>query len=146
MQRLGRAQARQGLRLEELENKLEAGFAELRAALAQAAPASQPRWDDLLDAADALDEAAAGAREHSVAEGLKAVNARLERFLAGQHVRRVSLVGAPPDPALVRVVGTLESAAVRPGTVARVVRAAVTERGRLLREGEVLVASAGRSE
>jgi hypothetical protein len=44
----------------------------------------------------------------------------------------------------VRVIGTIEEAAMSEGHVARVVRAPVTERGRLLREGEVLVARSPR--
>lgn len=149
LRKLVRLQARQGVRLEQIENKLEGGFADLRAASQQAVHriGAPLQWDELLDATDALDEAqraASAAGDESMAEGLRAVGARIERFLAQQGVRREGHLGAAPDPALVRVIGTIEEAAMSEGHVARVVRAPVTERGRLLREGEVLVARSPR--
>ncbi|HXD53922.1 MAG TPA: nucleotide exchange factor GrpE [Solirubrobacteraceae bacterium] len=145
VQKLARLQARHGARLEEIENKVEGGFADLRSATEHAArAASAPvRWDDLLDAADALDEAersAIAAGDQPMADGLRAVVTRVGRFLAQQGVRREGRVGVPPDPALVRVIGAVEAPAMNEGHVARVVRAAAMEGGRLLREGEVLVA------
>ena len=151
LRKLVRLQARQSVRLEEIETKIEGGFADLRTASQQAIQgiaAAPIRWDELLDAADALDEAeraANAARDESMAEGLRAVAARIARFLDQQGVRRERHLGAVPDPALVRVVGTVEDGATNEGRVARVVRAAVTEKGRLLREGEVLVARTPRS-
>ena len=60
LQKLARAQARQGVRIEALEAKIEGGFSDLRSVLQQAAAPRVPAsitWDELLDAADALDEA-----------------------------------------------------------------------------------------
>jgi molecular chaperone GrpE (heat shock protein) len=145
LRKLARVQARQGVRLEEIEGKIEGGFADLRTSSRQMVQqlGVSIQWDDLLDAADALDEAAraaSAAGDGPMAEGLRAVGARITRFLAQREVRRQGCLGAAPDPALVRVVGTIDEAAIQEGHVARVVRAAVTDRGQLLREGEVLIA------
>jgi molecular chaperone GrpE (heat shock protein) len=141
--RLARAQARQGARLEEMEGKLEAGFQDLRAVVGTlAAPAAtdQLRWDDLLDAMDALEEAVALAGSvPELAQGLRQVLHRLERFAAQAEISRKRPVGSAPDGRLFRVVGTEEAPAVAEGAVARVVRAAVLRGTRVLREGEVII-------
>jgi len=153
VQKVARAQARQGVRLEGIEGKLEAGFSDLRTSLQRGGPragASAPLvWDELLDAADALDAAAAHSAQtgaDELARGLRAIVTRLERFMAQRNVTRLSPLGEPPAPALVRVVGTVtldgSRAPVAEGRVVRVVRAAALENGALLREGEVLVARA----
>jgi hypothetical protein len=163
LQKLTRVQARQGVRLEALENKLEGGFSDLRAVVQRSTPPPAPAsidWDELLDAADALDEAERTAivdGNSAMAAGLSAVGLRIGRFLAQLDVRREKRVGADPDPAFVRVIGTVDPAEVQvelgtpgqahvqvpvqvgEGQVARVVRATVIERGRVLREGEVLI-------
>ena len=82
------------MRLEELEGKLEAGFQDLRAVVDH--PGRRPRfppiscaWDDLLDAMDALEEAVAlagGVPE--LAQGLRQVLVRLERFAAQAEISR----------------------------------------------------------
>ncbi len=167
LQKLGRAQARQGARLEDLERKLEAGLADLRGMLTKLSgrrDAPDTRWDEILDAADALDEAARLARDggqDALARGMDAVRERIDRFLERADVRRVMPLGQVPDPAMVRVVGVVDGAGAAVASspaddsptaeadlgpdgdeprVERVVRAAVLEQGRLIREGEVLVA------
>ncbi len=153
LQKVARLQARQSAQVQELEGKLEAGFSDLRGLLTkvvaqrQAAPA---RWNELLDAADALDEAVLHAErtgQGGLTEGLRGVAARIGQFLAQSEVRRLSPLGEPPDPACFRVVGTIEgntalgaaNAAHEDGCIAQVIRAAVLEGNRVLREGEVLI-------
>jgi molecular chaperone GrpE (heat shock protein) len=141
LQKLGRLQAKQALRLEELESKIEGGFADLRAQLEEAQrPAGDVDWADLLDAMDALDEAARlAAATPEVAAGLRAVLQRMDRFLGDAGVERRIPVGAPPDGRLFRVVGAEPDPALPDGVVARVVRAAVLRGDEILREGEVIV-------
>lgn len=146
--RAARAQARLALRLDELERKVEGGFADLRALLKEVAtrpatPASL-RWDDLLDALDRIEDAGRAvdrAAAPGFAEGLDAVIEKLERFLAQAGMARRSTRGVPPDGRLFRVVGTEPTAEVPVGTIARVVRAAVLAGERVVREGEVIVRS-----
>ena len=142
LQKVARAQAKQTLRLEELESKLEGGFADLRAQLEEAQrPAGDVDWAELLDAMDALDEAARLAvATPDVAAGLRAVLQRMDRFLAVAGVERRTPVGTPPDGRLFRVVGSEPAAALPEGVVARVVRAAALRGEEILREGEVIVA------
>src|ERR1700690_2068152 len=58
-QKIARTQGRQGLPLEEIECKLEAGFADLRGMIGAARPSSEASlsFDECFDAMDALDEA-----------------------------------------------------------------------------------------
>lgn len=151
VQKLARVQARMSARLEELDGKLEAGFMDVRALLAQQpdAQADDLDWDDLLDAMDTLDEAVAqtatGAPE--IAGGLRGVLVRLERFAAQAKIERHLPIEGAPDARLFRVVGTVNGAAegaadgARSGRpeVARVVRAAVVRGEEVIREGEVIV-------
>ena len=141
MHRLARAQAKQGLRLEELESKLEGGFADLRAQLEeQQRPGGDVDWSELLDAMDALDEAArVAATTPEVAAGLRRVIERMGQFLAARGVERQVPVGRSPDARLFRVVGTETAPALPDGVVARVVRAAALRGAEILREGEVIV-------
>lgn len=142
-----RAQARVGLRVDEVERKLEAGFADLRDGMqGLAASGARPEeldWDPLLDALDLLDQAARSARSRSVelADGLDGVRLRIEQFLRQTGISRVSPDGRPPDGRCFRVVGTLARPDLAEGTVARTIRAAVLQGERLLREGEVLVSA-----
>jgi hypothetical protein len=144
LQRSARAQARLALQVEDLDRKLEGGLAELRGALASrkgAAPGlppePEPRWSELLDALDLLEEATRLAAPES-ASGLAGVMSRLVGFLEHSGLTRLSPVGQPPDGRLFRVVGTEPHPTLPEGAVARLVRAAVLRGGHLLREGEAI--------
>jgi molecular chaperone GrpE (heat shock protein) len=145
LQKIARVQAKQGLRLDELDSKIEEGFADLRAQIGDSRPptaADEITWDELLDAPDALEEAARLAEQESpaVASGLREVVARIERFLSGVGISRRAAAGGSSDGHLFRVVGAEPSAGLPDGVVARVVRAAVVRGEEILREGEVIVA------
>jgi molecular chaperone GrpE (heat shock protein) len=88
----------------------------------------------LLDAADLLDDAARLSPSPDHAEGLAGIRERLEQFLSEAGLRRVARLDGPLDPRHFRVVGR-EDDGVRP----RVVRAAILEGERLVREGEVIL-------
>lgn len=134
-----------GLRLEDLERKMEGGLDDLRQAIRAITAGrggADPGVDDLLDALDLLGEAAREADRAAhpfLAEGLRRVAARIESFLARRSIRRLAPLGLPPDAGRFRIVGTADAPDLPPGAVAHVVRAAVLEGDRLLREGEVLV-------
>jgi molecular chaperone GrpE (heat shock protein) len=135
-----RAQARNGARLEEIERKLEAGFADLRAAVAETSgrsTGSQLPWEVLFDAADVLEELGVGAAP-SFSQGIRSIVSRLERFIKAGGIVRQTGRGEKPDGALFRVVGTVTEKDLPDGVVARVVRAALTCDGELVREGQVL--------
>jgi molecular chaperone GrpE (heat shock protein) len=140
-QKLARTQARQGLALEEIESKLEAGFADLRGALDRLGSASESSlsFDDCFDAIDALAEAARLAPDEAHGQGLLAVVARLDRFVRDAGFERQSTIGETPDARRFRVVGTEVSEVLAPGKATRVVRAAICRQGKLVREGEVIV-------
>jgi molecular chaperone GrpE (heat shock protein) len=143
MQKLARSQAKLGVRLEALEGRLDAGFGEIRSrAAATPAPARQDH-DELLDALDVLDAAIAAVAAlpegQPTADGLRGVRERTERFLGRAGLRRLTGLGAPPDGRTVRVVGDLVLPGLPDGAVARIIRAAVLQHDRLVREGEVLV-------
>lgn len=141
LQKLNRGNARLSLRVEDLEGKVEGGFAELRGQLA-APRADQQRPDELFDALDALDEACANARQlqqPEFADGLERVARRLEQLALKQAYVRIRPHGQAPDGRLFKVVGAIVAPELADGLVARVVRAAVTHRdGSTVREGEVL--------
>jgi molecular chaperone GrpE (heat shock protein) len=143
VQRLTRAQAKLAMRVEELDNKVEGGFADLGARLSDARKPASPQdvdWDELLDAVDVLAAAVHHADGNpALAQGLEGVLAKIERFLAQLGIERRAPAGAPPDGRLFRVVGAEPSAALPEGVVARVVRAAVLRGDQVLREGEVIV-------
>jgi molecular chaperone GrpE (heat shock protein) len=143
VQRLTRTQAKLAMRVEELDSKVEGGFADLTGRLAgvtQPASADDIEWDGLLDAVDAL----AAAIHHAdgnpaLAEGLTGVLARVERFLTQVGIERRAPAGEAPDGQLFRVVGAEPAPGLPDGVVARVVRAAVLRGDQVLREGEVIV-------
>jgi molecular chaperone GrpE (heat shock protein) len=147
VQKLARSQAKLALRVEELDGKIEGGFADLGNRLddlALPASADDTDWGELLDAVDLLCEAVHQAGPGSpLAEGLTGVRARLERFLAQQGIERLTAEGQSPDGRLFRVVGSQPSPVLAEGVVTRVVRAAAVRGQQVLREGEVIVA--GRS-
>jgi molecular chaperone GrpE (heat shock protein) len=140
-QKLARTQARQGLVLDEIESKVEAGFADLRGAIDQLGSASESSlsFDDCFDAIDALTEAARLAPDEAHGEGLRAVLERLDRFVKRAGFERHSAAGETPDARRFRVVGTEVTDALAPGKATRVVRAAISRQGKLVREGEVIV-------
>jgi molecular chaperone GrpE (heat shock protein) len=143
VQKVARAQARQGLRIEGIESKLEAGFADLRASLTTAALASGAglRFDDCFDAMDALDEAVRLAPSPGYAQGLNVVLERLTGFVTRSGYQRDTAVGQPVDARRFRVVGTEVREAQTPGIVVGVARAAVLRQGEVVREGEVIVST-----
>jgi hypothetical protein len=140
-QKIARTQARQGLLLEEIESKLEAGFADLRGMIGAVGLASEASlsFDECFDALDALQEAARIAADEAHAQGLRAVIDRLERFLKRAGFERQSTTGETPDAHRFRVVGTEASEVLAPGKALRTVRAAILRQGKLVREGEVIV-------
>jgi hypothetical protein len=142
LQKLSRGNARLSLRVEDLEGKVEGGFAELRGHLAAPRAADQQRPDELFDALDALDEACVNARQlqPEFAAGLERVVRRLEQLALKQAYVRVRPHGQPPDGRLFKVVGAVTAPELADGLVARVVRAAVITHpdGSTVREGEVL--------
>jgi molecular chaperone GrpE (heat shock protein) len=140
-QKIARTQARQGLRLEEIESKLEAGFADLRGAIDKVTlpDESSLSFDECFDAMDALEEATRFASDEAHTQGLRAVIDRLERFLKRAGFERQTAAGDTPDARRFRVVGTEASAVLAPGKPLRVVRAAICRQGKLVREGEVIV-------
>jgi molecular chaperone GrpE (heat shock protein) len=143
MQKSARTRAWLGLRLDDIERKLEGGFANLRETLRQSTEAESVRlgWDDLLDAMDFLEEAiqtASSQGDAAMADGLRGILVRLERFLAQAELERLGLPGMPPDGKLFRVVGTEYMPELAEGVITRVVRAAVLRGDRVVREGAVL--------
>jgi hypothetical protein len=142
-QKSTRASARMALRLDDIERKLEGGFVSLRETLRQSVPVdvSSLIWDDLLDAMDLLEEAVQTTStqgQGAMSDGLRGVLVRLERFLAQAQFERIGVPGAPPDGKLFRVVGTEHAPQLAEGVITRVVRAAVLQGERVVREGAVL--------
>lgn len=105
-------------------------------------PPPEPRYDDLLDAMDALEHAVEGmgddAAHASLVDGLEGVLARLERHLDHVGITRVGARGEPPEPRLLKVVGTTDDDDIEEGAVVRVVRAGARRGERVLRVGEVI--------
>jgi molecular chaperone GrpE (heat shock protein) len=137
-----RAQARLCLQVEDLERKLEGGFSEWRGLLSASsqkggASGAEPRWDELLDARDLLEEAVLLA-DPALGPGLAGVTDRLDRFLAQAGLRRLAPLGQPLDGRLFRVVGTQPHPSLAEGSICRVVRAAVLRGEHLVREGEAI--------
>lgn len=129
-----RAQARIGIRIDEIERRI-------GAAPAAAQLPARPRWDALWDAMDVLDQAIAGIEPDASAglrTGLTGVSTRLQGFLVEHGMSRAVPRGVAPDGRVVRVVGTEDIADVPDGAVIRVVRAPVIAGDRVLREGEVI--------
>jgi molecular chaperone GrpE (heat shock protein) len=142
LQKVARTQTRQGLRIEEIESKLEAGFSDLRQSLARAASDSGDlAFDDCFDAMDTLDEAARVAPSSEHAQGLKTVLRRLGSFLEHAGYQRVAPVGQAVEASRFRVVGVAVADTQPAGTIVRVVRAAVLRQGTMVREGEAIISS-----
>jgi molecular chaperone GrpE (heat shock protein) len=144
IQKASRTQARLGARLEALESKIEGGFTDLRTAIAgqAAATRSNVRWDDLLDALDLLEEAIRSighAQGREAADGLSGIASRIDRFLAQFGLVRVGAPDRLTDGKLFRVVGTEQLPGLADGVIARLVRSAVLEGDRVVREGEVTI-------
>jgi molecular chaperone GrpE (heat shock protein) len=143
VQKVARVQARQGLRIEEIEAKIEAGFSDLRSSLATTGSTAEAglRFDDCFDAMDALDEAARVAPSVDHAQGLHIVLGRLNDFIEHAGYRRDAAVGQTVDASRFRVIGTEVDDAKPAGAVVQVARAAVLRQGKLIREGEVIVST-----
>ncbi|ATB40417.1 co-chaperone GrpE [Cystobacter fuscus] len=146
VQKSSRAQSRLVLHVEDLERKLEGGFAELRSSLSSLRGATsggsserEPPWDEFLDAMDLLEEASRVAADGALASGLMGVAARLERFLTSSGITRLASIGHIPDGRLFRIVGTQSHPSFAEGVIARVVRAAALRGERLIREGEAII-------
>lgn len=143
VQKTSRAQARLALKLDDLASRVDGGFTSLETLHRQAEvpTAGALQWDDLLDAMDLLETAAASPEAQAspaLADGLRRVLSRLERMLAQGSLERRAAHGVPPDGRLFRVVGAHEAPGLPEGVVSRVVRAAVVRGDRVIREGEVL--------
>jgi hypothetical protein len=149
LKKLARAQGKLGLRLDELERKLEGGLEDLRGTLSRrtahpsAAGEGQPGeggFGDVLDAIDLLCEVKRqSALPPGCAEGLEGVVARLDRALAQAGLSRHGAVGQPADGRRFRVVGTEDIPDLQQGVVTRLVRHAAMRGTQLVREGEVLI-------
>lgn len=145
MAKLTRVQGRQGLRVEQVESKLEGGLADLRSGIerrnalpTEAGPGIG--WVDVLDALDLLCEV----KQQQVlpqgcAEGLDGVLGRLDRALAAAGIVRHGELGQPAEGQRFRVVGTEDRPDWPEGVVTRMVRHAATRGNQLVREGEVLI-------
>jgi hypothetical protein len=148
MQKLSRVTAKQAARLEaavgETDARLAAVVTQLRAhsdAGAGGPRSDVPRFDELFDALDALDQACELAQEVHLADGLSRIKERLSSFLEQSGYSRVTATAGMPNPRLMRVVGS-EPRADRPaGSVARMVRAAIVAGTRVVREGEVITST-----
>jgi molecular chaperone GrpE (heat shock protein) len=148
LQKSSRVQVRAGARLEELERKVEGGFADLRSAIAAMArtaaadgSSSPARWEALLDSIDLLVDVAASVDRQAcpgLGEGLDAIVRRLGTFLEQESMVRVGARGMPLDGRVFRVVGTDDQPDLPEGVIARVVRAAVLRGDRVVREGQVI--------
>ncbi len=141
-QKASRAQARYGIRLEDLERKLEGGLEDLRQLLRERhSSLVRESFDELLDAQDSLEEAkrvAEACGDSALARGLDGVQRRIDAFLERHSVKRLAPLGGSPDPERFRIVGNAADPLLPDGVVARVVRAAALQGERLIREGEVL--------
>jgi molecular chaperone GrpE (heat shock protein) len=143
LQKSLRAQARLAITLEDLERKVEGGFEDLRRSVSEAGRGAEraeaASWDDVLDALDVLGHAIDATGDAAILTGLRGIEERLELALARAGFVRHAAAGALPDGQLWRVVGSEPRPDLPAGVVARVVRAAVTRGGRVVREGDVLV-------
>jgi hypothetical protein len=140
LQKTARAQARLGVRLESMESKLEGGFADLRSIVESpnaTRDAGDPLpWEELFDAADALDAAAALVGQQGnpeLAGGLTAVRRRIEVFLDAGGFERITALDRTWDGKLFRVVAEVDDEGSE-----RLVRAAIRRADAVFREGEVV--------
>jgi len=144
LRKLVRSTGKVGARLDAMDAKLDTGFAEVRSRMETLAAneTARWRWDDLLDALDALDrarESAGVVTSDGMRDGLRAVSERLELFLRQAGIARIADTGGGLDGRLFRVVGTETRADLGEGSVVRVVRAAARTGNEVVREGEVIV-------
>jgi len=145
--KLSRAQAKQGLRVEGLENKLEGGFTEMRSEFASLAERdsseSSFNWSDLLDAMDTLEKACRSLEqreERDISAGLRGAIGRMERFLFEQAgISRINQTDGAPNGKLFRIVAVDGGLGPSDSLTTRVVRAAVLRGDKLMREGELIV-------
>ena len=150
LRKSARAQTKLTLRLDETVGSLTGQLAELGPSLnaltnraASVPPPAPISWNGLLDAMDLLQNAIDGldkTRTDGVDQGLTLVLERLDRFLSQNGISRVGARGESVDGKLLRVVGTVSEPALPSGTIVRVVRAAATRNGEVVREGEVITA------
>lgn len=139
-----RAQVRLTAKLDDLEAKLQSGFADLRSPGRSSSPSGRAvaEWEDVLDALDTLDHVAASAdatATPALGDGLRSVTRKLEAALSRASIERVCTAGLPVSGKLFRVVGIDDRPDMPAGAVTRVVRAAAVSAGSVLREGEVFV-------
>lgn len=150
VQKQTRAAAKQSARLEQAIGELTENVNALREQVqkdqaqhktehdsARQASAAPPQ--ELFEALDALNEALRVTREPHLAEGLSRVRDRLVQSCARQGYTLLGARGERPDGRFLRIVGTEAGTDAVRGTISRVVRAAVLEGDRLVREGEVIV-------
>ena len=142
-----RSATRQGLKLDELQSRMDAGFDDLRQALRSRPSATKPPdidWLPLCDAADLLTDLALqalSAGNRGLGEGLLRVLGRLDGQLAVGGIARHTGLGQPPDGRLVQVVTAEARPDVPPGLTIRLVRSAVLRGQQLVRAGEVVVSA-----
>lgn len=138
--KLSRAQARIGLRFDELQSQVDAGFASLRGPVAPADLAKSADLAPLLDAMDLLDDLAS---QHpgDLGEGLQMVVQRLNQLVVGHGLQRAALLGRMVDGRLAEVNATVAVTGVAAGVVVRVVRAPVLRGLSVFRQGAVVVSS-----
>jgi molecular chaperone GrpE (heat shock protein) len=147
IQRLTRTHAKQALRVEGLESKLEGGFTEMRSQLAklavQSSSESSLNWSELLDAMDILEEACRSLEERDereMAAGLRGALGRLDRFLSDQvGLSRINQTDGALNGKLFRIVAVDDRLGPSDSLTTRVVRAAVLRGDKLMREGELIV-------
>jgi molecular chaperone GrpE (heat shock protein) len=147
VQKLARAQAKLSVRIEGFESKLEGGFGEIRAGLAEmssrASSAGSLNWNELLDSMDVLEEACRSVEERGereVVSGLRGALERLDRFLSEQGgLSRVDQTNGTLDGKIFRIVAVDERLGPPDSVITRVVRAAVLRGDELIREGELIV-------
>jgi molecular chaperone GrpE (heat shock protein) len=136
LQALARAQAKQGIVLDELARAHAQHHGEVMATLP-----GREELGELLDVIDRLDDArrSLAPEQHALAAGLTAIAARLERVLGGRGVVRHAALGQPPRGRRERVVGHESHPELPEGVIVRVVRAAASRGEQLVREGEVVI-------
>lgn len=144
LQKQTRAATKQSAKLEAVVGELDARVVSLGESLKRLAPPreSTVSCDAVFDALDGLDAARALISDEHLSAGLLRIGERLERFCEQQGYARVTGLGKPPEPRMMRVVGTEPCAELAPGRVSRVVRATVLRGNELVREGSVIVSMA----
>jgi len=142
-----RTATRQGLKLDELQSRMDAGFDDLRQSLRSKPAETKPPqidWLPLCDAADLLTELALqtmASGNRGLGEGLVRVLERLDGQLSLGGVTRHTGLGQPPDGRLMQVVATEAHNDVPAGLTVRLVRSAVLRGQHIVRTGEVVVSA-----